>query len=117
MNAPVAALLELEVLDDVGQIGLVARDAGGLEAAVELLAGRSDEGPAGPVLLVSRLLAHEHDSRALEAFAEDGLRGRAPEVAAATAGGRRTQRLERALLGQERRGVVGLLGHQHTLTR
>jgi hypothetical protein len=120
-----AALLELEVLDDVGHVGLVARDGGGVEAPVELPARRAHERLSGEVLLVARLLAHEHDAGALQPLAEDGLRRTPPEVAAAAAGGGRAEFREGALLGQERRGVVRLgllvdqrlLSHPHPPTR
>ena len=60
MDAPAAPLLELEVLDHVGHVRLVAGDAGRLQAAVELASGGADERPARQVLLVAGLLAHEH---------------------------------------------------------
>ena len=69
-----------------------------------------DERLAGEVLLVAGLLADQHHPRALEPLTEDGLGGPAPEVAAAAAGGGLAQRLERAALGQERRGVVRFWG-------
>ena len=109
VDAAAAALLELEVLDGVRHVGLVARDAGRLEPLVELPAGRPHERLAGEVLLVARLLADEHHARPLQALAEDGLGGAAPEVAAAAVGGGLAQRAERALFGQERRGVVGFV--------
>ena len=43
VDAPLAARLPLEVLDDVGDVDRCAVDAGVLERAVEQLAGRADE--------------------------------------------------------------------------
>jgi len=100
------ALLELEVLDHVGHVGLGALDARGLQPAVELATGGADERPARQVLLVAGLLADQHHARAFQALAEDSLGCAAPEVAAAAAGRRLAERLERAALGQERCGVV-----------
>src|SRR3979409_339787 len=54
---PLAALLELEMLDRVGDEDLFAVDAGLRDGAVEDAAGRADEGPAPPGLLVAPLLA------------------------------------------------------------
>ena len=67
-----AALDVLEVLDGVGDVGFLAVDAGLGERAVEELAGGADEGAAGEVLLVARLLADEGDGGAERALAEDG---------------------------------------------
>ena len=63
-------------------------DAGLVEDLVEHLAGRPDERLAGNILLVAGLLADEDDLRILRPFAEHGLRGVAPERAAAAALGR-----------------------------
>ena len=78
VDAAAPALLELEVLDHVGQVGVLALDAGRLEPAVELPARGAHERLARAVLLVARLLAHEHEPRGLPPLAEHGLgRGRA----------------------------------------
>src|SRR5262249_40216552 len=51
-----------------------AVDAGFGERAIEHGAGRADERLALQVLLVARLLAHEHDARMRRPLAEHGLR-------------------------------------------
>ena len=108
MDAATATLLELEVLDHVGDVRLAACDPGGIEPTVELLAGRADERLALAVLLVAGLLAHEHQPRALQPFAEDGLGGAPPQVAAAAASGSIPQCLQAPPLRQERRCIVRL---------
>jgi hypothetical protein len=60
VQAPLASQLVLEVLHSVGDIGLRAHDAGGLEGAVQELARRTDKWPPFSVLHVSWLLAHQH---------------------------------------------------------
>src|SRR5687768_15385491 len=65
VDAPAPALLELKVLDHVGQVGVRASDAGRLEPSVELAARRPDEGLADAVLPVARLLAYKHEPRGL----------------------------------------------------
>src|SRR5690349_24260424 len=52
VDAPLAALLELEVLDDVGDVDVAAVDPGRLERAVELAARGADERVALAVLTV-----------------------------------------------------------------
>src|SRR5262249_48718637 len=49
VNAPLAALLELEVLDRVGDVDARAIDAGIRERAIEQLPSRADERPALPI--------------------------------------------------------------------
>ena len=73
----VAPRLPLEVLDGVRHVDVVAIDPGGLEGTVEDASGRADERTALPVLLVSRLLAHQHDVRRGASLAEHRL-GRVP---------------------------------------
>jgi hypothetical protein len=53
VDAPLRALLELEVLDDVGDVDVGALDADVLERLLELSSGRADEHLAGPVLAVA----------------------------------------------------------------
>ena len=69
--------LPLEVLDRVGDVDLVAVDAGGGERLVEQAPRGADERMALFVLLVAGLLADEHDARVTRPLAEDGLRARA----------------------------------------
>ena len=85
VDAALAALLELEMLDRVGDVGRAAVDPGLAERAVEQLAGRADERAAGEILLVARLLADEQDPGVERAFAEHGLGRAFVEVAAGAA--------------------------------
>ena len=61
VDAALAALAEFEVFDGVGDVGLVAVDAGFLQRPVEKLAGGADEGAALQVFLVTRLFTDEGD--------------------------------------------------------
>ena len=81
VDAPLAARLPLEVLDDVGDVDLRAVDPRLRERPIEQRAGRTDERMAAQILGVARLLADEHQRRRRRAFAEDGLRGALVEVA------------------------------------
>jgi hypothetical protein len=117
VDAPSAAFLELEVLDDVREIRVPAFYARRHERTVELPAGGAHERPAGAVLSVARLLADQHEARALQSLAEDGLRGVSPQVAAAALRGGLTQGRERPALGEERRRIVRFLRHSLPATR
>ena len=108
VDAATAALLELEVLDDVGQVCVRARDAGRLEPAIELASCGPHERMPLEVLAVAGLLAHEHQPRARRPLTEHGLRGRLPQVTAAAVRRGLAQRLVAAALRQERGGVVRL---------
>ena len=81
VQAALAAQLPLEVLHRVGDVEMLAIDAGRLERPVEELPGRADEGQALLVLLVARLLAHQHDARMRVARAEHRLGGVRPQRA------------------------------------
>jgi hypothetical protein len=82
VDAALAALLELEMLDRVGDVDAGAVDPRVAQRAVERLAGGADERLAGEILLVAGLLA-DRDHRGVErAFAEYGLRRVAVERAA-----------------------------------
>src|SRR3546814_4963003 len=74
MEAPLAALRELEMLDRVGDVDLAAFDSGLVERAIEHPPRRADEGATGQILLIARLLADQHDRGAAGAFAEHRLR-------------------------------------------
>jgi len=87
VDAPLAALLELEVLDDVGDVDLAAVDPHRGQRLVELAARRSHEGVTLAVLAVAGHLADHGHPRALEPLAEHRLGGGRVEVAAAAAGG------------------------------
>jgi hypothetical protein len=73
VDAPFAPRLVLEVLHRIGDVDLVASDAGSLERAVEHLAGGPHERTAGQILLVAWLLADEHERGIGRPFAEDGV--------------------------------------------
>ena len=88
-----------EVLDDVGDVGVVAFDPRLLERLIEQAPGRADERPSLEVLTVARLLAHEHHRRLAGAFAEHRLRRVAVERARGAAGGGAAQRGEREASG------------------
>ena len=120
VDAALAARLPLEVLDRVGHVDGAAIDARLLEAAVEQPARRSDEGPALAVLVVARLLAHQHHAGARAALAEDGLGAALVEVARGAARGGGAQRRQGALAREERggRAFVSLgLGHAGALVQ
>ena len=85
MDAPLAAPLELEMLDRVGDIGAGAVHARLGQRLVQQLPRRPDEGPPGQILLVAGLLADEHQRRVQRAFAEHGLRRVLVERAAGAA--------------------------------
>ena len=72
---------------------------------------RARRRPPLEVLAIAGHLPHEHDPRAGAALAEHGLGGVAAQVAAAAARRGLAQGLEELPLGQERRGVVGLVSH------
>ena len=64
VQPPLAALLELEMLDRIGDENLAPVDTRIGKRAVEDAARRPDEWLAGAILLVTRLLAHQHQPRA-----------------------------------------------------
>src|SRR4051812_24548484 len=119
MDAALAALLELEVLDDVGDVDVAPVDADRLEGLVELAARGPDEDLAGAILAVAGHLSDHHDPGALGAVGEHRLRRGRVEVTAPAARRRLAQRLQALALGQERRGVAaGLLrAHDEGRTR
>jgi hypothetical protein len=79
VDATFAARLPLEVLHDVRHVSVAAVDPGFLQRTVEQPSGRPDERPAGDVLLVARLFAHQHEAGFLHSFAEHSLRAAAPQ--------------------------------------
>src|SRR5581483_4101747 len=81
VQAPFAARLPLEMLHGVGDVEVLARHIGRLERAVEKPAGGADERQALPVLLVARLLAHQHHPGVRIAGAEYRLRRIRPQWA------------------------------------
>src|SRR4029078_1529281 len=63
MESLLADLLELEVLDRVGQPDVLAREPDRRERAVEHATGGTDERMTGEVFAIAGLLADEHDAR------------------------------------------------------
>ena len=88
VQAALPAHLEAEVLDRVRLVDALVVEARALQRDVQHVAGRPDERVTLDVLAVAGLLADEHELGMLRPLAEDGLRRRAPEVAAAAAVGR-----------------------------
>src|SRR4030088_1415648 len=81
MDPALSAGLVAEVLDDVGDVGVIGREPGALHALAEHRAGWPDERMALDVLAVSGLLADEHHACVRVALAHHRLRGTLPEVA------------------------------------
>jgi hypothetical protein len=73
VDAPLSAffVLLLEVLHDIGHIDLAAVEPRLDEGLVQQPPGGSDEGPAGQVLFMPRLLADQHDGGSGISLAED----------------------------------------------
>jgi len=71
VDASLAALLELEMLDGVGDIDTIPVDARFRQSPIKELAGWSDKWPALPVLLIARLLTHEGNRSTDGALAQD----------------------------------------------
>lgn len=80
VDAPFAALPELEVLDSIGHVHRVTVDTCVRQRSVEQQAGGPDKRSALLILLVAGLLADQRNRRANRAFAEHGARHRAPEA-------------------------------------
>ena len=73
VDAPLPSRLELEVLDHVGDVDVVAIDPRFIQGLVEDRTRRTDERPAGEVLSIARLLADHHHSGLPRAFPGDRL--------------------------------------------
>jgi len=104
VNAPFTARLPLEVLDRVGQVDIVATNAGVGEAAVEKKTGGTDKRHAFLIFAVAGLFADEDETGLRASRAEDGLRGVLEEGASLAVASGLLQRLEIAALRQERSG-------------
>src|SRR5262249_39938031 len=100
VQPPLAANLMLEMLNRVGDEGVIAGNAGLLQRRIEDAAGRPDERQAGEVLLVAGLLADQHEMRTYAALAGHGL-GRGFVKRAA-----RALRFGRAQLGERRHALA-----------
>jgi hypothetical protein len=100
-----ATRLPLEVLDGVRDVGIAAVDPRLIERAIEDPPSRPDERLACAILLVARLLAHQHHVRATRTGAEDGLRPEAPQAAGAAARRGFAQARQRRPLGDQLGGL------------
>ncbi len=69
MHAPFAARLEFEMLHGIGDICLIPVQPGVVQHPVQQLSGRSNEGAAGNIFLISRLFTDNHQSRIGRSFA------------------------------------------------
>ena len=100
VDAPLAALGELEVLHGVRDVHVLAVQSDLDQRAVEHLAGRTDEGRALAIFLIAGLLAHQHDA----------CSGRARPKTVWVAWRKRSQPWQRALARAElvERGVGGM---------
>src|SRR5262249_24004160 len=110
VDAALAALLDLEVLDGVGDVELLARQTGFGERLLQHLTRRPDERRTLPVFVVSRLLADEDDAGAGRASAEHGLRRVAIEIAALAMRRCFREFAESRLLRHERRRTLAFCG-------
>jgi hypothetical protein len=61
VNAPFSTLLEFEVFDGIRDVDTLPIDACLGHGPIQELAGRSHEWPTLPILLITRLFAHEGD--------------------------------------------------------
>src|SRR5688572_17446980 len=81
VNPSLAARLPLEMLDRVGQINLCRIETGFRQRVAQQLPGWTHEWLAGEVLLISGLLADQHQPRIRRTLAEHRLGGALPKVA------------------------------------
>jgi hypothetical protein len=81
VNAALAARLPFEVLHRVGHKDPLAIDPHGLQRLVQDAPRRSYERMAGLVLLITGLLADQHQRRLDRSFSEYGLGGVLPQTA------------------------------------
>ena len=91
MQPALAARLEFEMLDRVGDKNGRAFEPRFHNRAVEHATGRSDERPAGKVFVIAGLLADKHDFRSRRSLAGNHLGGIPVERAARAPGFRLTQ--------------------------
>jgi hypothetical protein len=115
VDPPLPLRLPLEVLDDVGHVGVAALDPRLLQRLVEDPAGWPDEGVALDVLPVTRLLPDQHQPGTLQPLAEDGLGARLPKWTGPAAGGGLAERLQRRFRRDQSIGPTRLLTCQREL--
>jgi hypothetical protein len=72
MDPSFSPLLELEVLDGIGDIDGLPVETCFSHGTIEKLAGWPDKWPALQILVIARLLAHKGHSRADGTFTKDG---------------------------------------------
>ena len=87
MNPASPARLEFEVLDRIGDVHAISRDARFFHHLIEQLPRRANEGLTDPVFLIAGLLPDENQRRVLGSRSEDRLRGAPPQVAGPAARG------------------------------
>ena len=102
------------MLHGVGNINVVAQDAGFSKSFVEHFTGRSDERMSLPVFHVARLLADEDDTRMFRAFAENRLGRIFVEITSLASSCRGAQAFKIPPLGKKFR-CGGLLFFLHNL--
>jgi hypothetical protein len=111
VNPALTPRFPLEMFDDVGDVGPIARNARLLERIVEKAAGGTDERASGKILIVARLFADEHHLGTGAAFTKNCLCGAPPEVTRAAAARGALQRTKSAPLGNRgRRRHLGSAG-------
>src|SRR5690606_13685033 len=94
-----AAALELEMLDGIGDVEPTPLDAQFLERAVEEFARGTDERTAAQVLRLAGLFADDQYARVGRAFAEDRTGGGLPQGTALATHGGIAQRLQAVVDG------------------
>src|SRR4029450_9477483 len=77
---------ELEMLDGVRDVDPASIDSGLFQTSIEQTSGWAYEGMSLPILLITRLLAHQHHFRSIRTFSEYRLGGVDPEIASPTPG-------------------------------
>jgi hypothetical protein len=75
VQAPLAALLEFEMFDRIGDEKLDSIKAGVGGRAVENAAGRPDEGMAAQIFLIARLFPDKHDAGVVRPLPGNNLGG------------------------------------------
>ena len=73
MNAAFALLLEFEMFDRVGDIGLRPINSGFAKRRVKYLSCRANKGLPLHILLIARLLTNKHQLCPLRPFAKNNL--------------------------------------------
>lgn len=114
MQASFATLNPSKMFDGVGDVYLVARDAGFGKGLVEHPARRSDERMSLTVFHIAGLFAHQKDIRMFRSLAENGLGRILVEIASFARPSRGAQAFKVSPLGEKFR-CGGLLFFVHDL--